>query len=106
MGGWWPILMEDTAALWEKLGKLPPLLPQLHQLVQFFENGTHGSSGISGEKLLVEVFPAMGLPVEGTIVEDFFAEIRGDGLLDLHKFAEWLSRLCTRLHSYEEELAI
>jgi len=101
--GWWPSLMEDTAARWAALDERPPLLPDLRQLMEIFEAATHGASGVSGEALLGEVLPVMGLPVEGAIVEELFAEIRGEGPLEFPQFAEWCLRLCTRLQ--EEALA-
>jgi len=100
--GWWPSLMEDTAALWAAPGR-SARLPGLPDLVAFFEGAAKGASSIGGEALLEEVLPALGLPTEGQVAEQAFAEILGVGSLDLFHFAEWLSRFCARLSQLEQE---
>jgi hypothetical protein len=105
MLGWWPSLMEETAALWAAPGH-SALLPGLLELVSLFEGAAHGASGVGGEALLQEVLPALGLPTEGEVAEEAFTEIHGEGLLDLHTFAMWLSCFCARVSQREEETAL
>jgi hypothetical protein len=87
--GWWPSLMEEAHELWTRpsLQELKP--PSLAVVLSFFELGAKGTSSLSSEIILNEVLPAWNLPVEGELVEDAFAKIRGESL-NFKEFSKWM----------------
>lgn len=88
--GWWPSLMEDTAALWGGLA-VAHRVPDLTVIVSLFELGAKGGTKVDGDVLLSEVLPAAGLPAQGDTIEGAFTEIVGEVPLDFPAFAKWLS---------------
>jgi len=90
--GWWPSLMEDTNASWNEITFQALQPPPMHELLSYYELGAKGTSGVTSDVILLEVLPAWGLPVEGELVEDLFAEIRGDTPLGFKEFGVWMRR--------------
>jgi len=90
--GWWPSLMEDTDAVWNQptFQALQP--PSLIDVLHYYELGAKGTSGVTSDVILHEVLPAWQQPVEGELVEDLFAEIRGDTPLSFKEFGVWMCR--------------
>jgi len=102
--GWWPSLLQDTAAFWATRSE-GSRLPDLVELVATFEAGTGGKSTISSQVILDELLPRLGLATEGTAVEVAFSELRGDVKLNLEVFAQWLLQLEQALIQEEAEAA-
>jgi hypothetical protein len=90
--GWWPSLMEHTNELWSHPMFAELHLPPLIELLSYFELGAKGASGLTSDTILHEVLPAWNLTTEGELVEDLFAEIRGEKPLNFNKFGLWMSR--------------
>jgi len=92
MLGWWPSLMEDTARIWNDPTFQQTQPPSLQEVLFYYEMGSKGSSGISSHDIFHEVLPSWGQSVVGELLEDLFAEIRGDVLLSFKDFAVWMRR--------------
>lgn len=90
--GWWPSLMERAAAERYSLGDVA-LLPGLVGLLALFESSAGGDTKIGKDTLLQITLPTAGLPVEGVVVEDAFAELRFDEALEFPAFAGWVSKI-------------
>jgi hypothetical protein len=90
--GWWPSLMEDTNAVWNAQTSQEVQLPSVCDLLFYYEVGAKGAPGITSDAILHVVLPEWGQPVDGQLVEDLFAEIRGDTPLSLKEFAIWMRR--------------
>jgi hypothetical protein len=101
--GWWPSLMEHTAELWSHPMHHYLGLPALTDLLSFFELGAKGSAGVTSDTILHEVLPAWNLSSEGELVEDLFAEIRGDKPLNFVEFGLWMSRYFKALNKQHHE---
>lgn len=97
--GWWPSLMEDTNSLWmaPAFQELNP--PPLADLLFHFELGAKGMSGVGSDVILEEVLPAWKQTVEGELIEDLFAEIRGE-TLTFKEFGVWMWRY---FHAVEKQ---
>jgi len=89
--GWWPSLMEDTNLLWMSpaFQELNP--PAFADLLFYYELGAKGMSGVGSDVILQEVLPAWQQTVEGELVEELFAEIRGE-TLSFKEFGVWMWR--------------
>eukprot|EP00928_Gymnodinium_smaydae_P023688 TRINITY_DN1944_c0_g1_i3.p1 TRINITY_DN1944_c0_g1~~TRINITY_DN1944_c0_g1_i3.p1 ORF type:complete len:200 (-),score=19.00 TRINITY_DN1944_c0_g1_i3:137-736(-) len=105
--GWWPSLMEGLARCWRELeigySSSKHKLPSLEEMVFLFEQGAQGKSAISSATILERTLPNLALPVEGAVVEDAFADIRGTEKLELQEFALWLRQLYCALMQEERE---
>jgi hypothetical protein len=101
--GWWPSLMEHTDEMWNHPMFQELSLPPLADLLSYFELGAKGAPGLDGETIMNEVLPAWKLPIEGELVEDLFAEIRGDELLNFRQFGTWMCRYFKALDKQRRE---
>lgn len=102
--GWWPSLMEDVSCMWSDpaFQELQP--PLLMELLSHYELGAKGTSGVTSDIILHEVLPQWGQTVEGELVEDLFAEIRGDEPLDFEEFATWMCRYFQAVKEQEKQM--
>lgn len=89
--GWWPSLMEDTNSLWMTAAFQELNPPSLADLLYYYELGAKGMSGVGSDVILQEVLPAWKQTVEGELVEELFAEIRGE-TLSFKEFGVWMWR--------------
>lgn len=90
--GWWPSLMEDVNSMWNASAMQEVHPPTVCDLLFHYELGAKGASGVTSDAILHVVLPAWGQPVDGELVEDLFAEIRGDDPLNFKEFAAWMCR--------------
>merc|ERR1711879_354061 len=101
--GWWPSLMEDTDVMWNSPAFKELGLPHISELLFYYELGAKETSGLTSDSILREVLPAWQLPIEGELVEELFAEIRGDTLLTFKEFATWMCRYFQAINKQREE---
>lgn len=89
--GWWPSLMEETHSMWStpEFQELHP--PRLTEVLSYYELGAKGMSGVTSDVILSEILPMWKKPVEGELVEDLFAEIRGE-TLKFKEFVSWMQQ--------------
>eukprot|EP00441_Pelagodinium_beii_P044104 CAMPEP_0197651984 /NCGR_PEP_ID=MMETSP1338-20131121/34173_1 /TAXON_ID=43686 ORGANISM="Pelagodinium beii, Strain RCC1491" /NCGR_SAMPLE_ID=MMETSP1338 /ASSEMBLY_ACC=CAM_ASM_000754 /LENGTH=561 /DNA_ID=CAMNT_0043226763 /DNA_START=45 /DNA_END=1727 /DNA_ORIENTATION=+ len=100
--GWWPSLMEESAA---KLAQSKVHLPSLAKAAAIFEVAAEGRNTISIQALHDTALPALGIMPEGAIVEAKFWELNGSAPLQFPDFVEWLGELCGDLAEAEAETA-
>lgn len=89
--GWWPSLMEEMNSMWSEpvFQELHP--PPLTEVLSHYELGAKGLSAVSSDVILGEILPAWDKLVEGELVEDLFADIRGE-TLNFEEFVFWMKQ--------------
>eukprot|EP00435_Cladocopium_sp_Y103_P035434 s2762_g9.t1 len=88
--GWWPSLMEEAASEAVQSG-----LPLADVCSAFELAAKRGHVEI--QDLHDVLLPALGLPTEGVVVEEKFAELHGSAPLPFRKFTKWLADFYIRL---------
>jgi hypothetical protein len=101
--GWWPHLMEDVSCMWNEPAFQDLQPPPLVELLAYFELGAKGTTGLTSDIMLHEMLPAWGKTIEGELVEDLFAEIRGDTPLGFKEFAVWMQRYFVAVAKQQKE---
>lgn len=99
--GWWPSLMEDASYEWSEASFQQCSPPALAEVLFYYEKGAKLASGVTSHAILHDVLPAWNMPVEGELLEDLFAEIRGDSAIGFKDFAKWMCRYIQASHQQQ-----
>jgi len=96
--GWWPSLMDDVSAMWNEPAFQEIRPPPLTELLYHYQLSAKGSSGVTCDAIFHDVLPALNQTLEGDLVEELFAEIRGDTPLSFKEFVIWMQRYFQAVH--------
>jgi len=92
--GWWPSMMEDTAAMMAECSAKLSLVV----LVELFESGAGEGTTVCEESLRSQVLPAAHiLETEGEAIDQSFSDLYGQPPLEFQQFVQWMITLTLRL---------